>query len=180
MVVLLLVMVLMGGVAFAGEEFSVRLVSETPEPIYELRGQIRRSDQIAFYGATNHRRGGWLILDSIGGSEEASIYIGREVRRLGIKTIVKSGDVCLSGCAMIWAAGKERWAEGKMNLGFHRPWHIEDGKFVDGNQGPARAYYRLLGFSPYAIDKLLWPANSFFWMNEYKARMLKIDAHFKE
>lgn len=173
-------MVLMGGVAVAGKPLDIKLVNDLDEPVYELNGYIDFDSQVDFYTVTNFRQGGWLILNSEGGSVQAAIYIGRELRRLNIKTIVPAGAQCLSACAMIWAAGKERWVEGKMNLGFHRPWRVEDGKFVDGDQRPVRAYYRQLGFSPYAIDKLLWPADSYFWMNKYKARMLKIDAHFKE
>lgn len=158
------------------------MVNDTPEPVYELRGEIPYQGKWTFYNAikAQKHRGGWVILDSVGGSASDSVVIGLLVRKYKMKTYVRRKDQCLSGCAMIWAAGVERWNEGGMNLAFHRPYIPLGDKTKDGPQEPFRKYYRDLGYSEEAIEKFLWPANSFYWLNAEKAKKLGIKANFKE
>lgn len=168
------------GTSHADEKFQIKMVNDTPEPVYELRGDIDFGSRLEFERVVANRKGGWLMLDSIGGSLDDSIMIGWLIRDLGIKTYVRREDRCLSGCAIIWAAGAERWNEGGLNLAFHRPWREVDGRYVDGDQKRLRDYFEALGYSDAAIEKFMWRADSFYWLNAKRAKQLGIEAHFTE
>jgi membrane-bound ClpP family serine protease len=60
-----------------------------------------------------------VVLDSPGGSIAAAIEIGKIMNRQGFKTAVPDFERCLSACALIWLAGKERLVGGSASIGFH-------------------------------------------------------------
>lgn len=60
-------------------------------------------------------------LDSPGGSVNAAIAIGREIRSLNtFSVVVKAGATCVSACVLILAGGVNRTVSGK--VGIHRPY----------------------------------------------------------
>lgn len=172
-------MMVVVGVARADDRpFKVQLVNDLDAPVFSLEGDIYWGARFAFDAAIDKRGNGWLILNSQGGSTDDAMAIGRAVRRLNIKTIVPDGVECLSSCAIIWAAGAERWSARKSVIAFHRPWHKKTLK--DADQTLIRAYFREMGYTPEAIEKFMWPAKSFFYLDAKKARKLKMDVHFTE
>ena len=62
-----------------------------------------------------------LILSSPGGNPEEAIEIYRVVRDAGLNTWVPNGRKCMSACAEIFLAGKERIITGV--VGFHSAWY---------------------------------------------------------
>lgn len=63
---------------------------------------------------------GILILNSQGGAAYEGISIGEYVRSSGISTAVLPHDECYSSCAIIWAAGKNKYASLPSSIiGFH-------------------------------------------------------------
>ena len=177
-VLVVLLLVVMASAGMAGKPFNVRLLEDGADPVYELSGDIQPESAAMVFAVIGSRRGGTLFLDSQGGDLDASIAIGRLARRQHITTYVRHDAACLSGCAIIWAGGFERWDEGGLNLGFHRPWDVKTG--ADADQYSLRVYFRRMGYSPAAIEKFMWPSTSFYWLNADRADKLGIRAVFTE
>jgi hypothetical protein len=72
-----------------------------------------------------------VILNSRGGTVDESLAIGRKIRAARLRTIVQRSGECYSSCVLIFAAGVDRRASGK--LAIHRPYlqDIEKGKSVE-------------------------------------------------
>lgn len=60
----------------------------------------------------------WLA--STGGDLEASMRLGRQLREMGVFTVVAKNDQCMSACVFAFMGGERRKVEGR--LGVHRPW----------------------------------------------------------
>lgn len=63
-------------------------------------------------------------LNSKGGSVQAAMQIGREVRKSSGAVYVTQKDVCISACVLILAGGKSRNVYG--SVGIHRPYVSDD------------------------------------------------------
>src|SRR5471032_2359988 len=57
---------------------------------------------------------------SNGGEVDAAMELGRLLRKLGVSTLVASGDQCISSCVFAFMGGDRRTAAGR--LGIHRPY----------------------------------------------------------
>jgi hypothetical protein len=71
-----------------------------------------------------------IYLNSQGGSLKESVFIGKLVKALRLKTAIRSPeDKCNSACALIWMAGVERtwniheFEDELPKIGLHRPYH---------------------------------------------------------
>lgn len=158
----------------------VRLYASSPERVYVIRGDIEQGADVLFKEAIAGVRGGWLVLSSQGGDTEASMQIGRLAHLYGIKTYVPTNGLCLSGCAIIWAGGVERWVSKGAVLGFHHPWFVaDDGTVKKGDGKSIRVYFRQLGFSPETIEKFLMGPQQFYYLTADAAKQLGVDAHFR-
>jgi uncharacterized phage-associated protein len=62
---------------------------------------------------------GFINLNSPGGIVSAGAGMARIIRNRQIKTRVKAGSTCASACFMLFAAGKERYAESGARIGVH-------------------------------------------------------------
>lgn len=62
-----------------------------------------------------------LVLSSPGGNPEEAVEIYRAVKAAGLNTWVPEGKSCMSACAEIFLAGKERIITGV--VGFHSAWY---------------------------------------------------------
>jgi membrane-bound ClpP family serine protease len=60
-----------------------------------------------------------VLLNSPGGAIGTAIEIGKIIKQRGFKTAVPDFERCLSACALIWLAGKERLVGGSASIGFH-------------------------------------------------------------
>lgn len=67
-----------------------------------------------------------LALSSPGGSVEDALAIGRQVREAGMTVAVGAGDICLSACPYILAAGVERAAHTDATVGVHQHYFGEN------------------------------------------------------
>lgn len=61
------------------------------------------------------------LLDSIGGSVQEAIRMGRLLRETGFDTLVPSDSVCQGTCVYLLAAGREKTVRGY--VGLHRPYY---------------------------------------------------------
>lgn len=155
------------------------LVKDAKRPVYELSGDIDPGAEDVFAEVVGDRVGGYLRLWSMGGDVTAALAIGRIVRARNIKTIVPRGSYCLSGCAMVWAAGVKRYVGKQATLGFHRPWHAGvNGEVIVGRTGRVRYYYHELGFSEEIIEKFLAHPDTFFYLTASQAASLGFEAEF--
>jgi len=75
-----------------------------------------------------------LVLSSNGGVAVEGYELGYTIRELGLSTVVRRGESCLSACAIAFIAGTEKVSEGL--LGFHVAWADNRlGTFSDGLKG---------------------------------------------
>lgn len=140
--------------------------------IYELTGDIESGAEHIFRDKVGDRTGGLLMLRSVGGDLTTSMRIGRIVREHQIATYVETD--CLSGCAIIWAAGHVRYKKAKGTIGFHHPWRKINGKVTPGDPVRLIVYFKILGFSDEAIKALLAPPDTFFYLTGHRAKELGI------
>ena len=57
-----------------------------------------------------------------GGSLVVAFRIGKQIKELGLTTVVNTGGGCASSCAMIWMAGRDAIIERNSELVFHAPY----------------------------------------------------------
>ena len=57
-----------------------------------------------------------------GGSLVVAFRIGKQIKELGLTTVVNTGGGCASSCAMIWMAGRHAIIERNSELVFHAPY----------------------------------------------------------
>lgn len=174
-----------GGVTEVSKEYGpirteIALKRQGDKIIYELTGRIDPGAERILERLAGEREGGWLVLNSEGGDEYSSMSIGRIAHRLKLKTYVAPNSLCLSGCAVIWAGGHERWVARGGVLGFHSPWYVRDGKAYDGDPRRLAAYYKELKIRPDAINRLLAPSSTFYYLTEHDAKQLGIDSRWND
>jgi hypothetical protein len=63
-----------------------------------------------------------VILDSLGGLLEDGYAMGRSFRTNNVKTLINSGYVCASSCAVAYLGGVERIMEDEAMIMFHSPY----------------------------------------------------------
>lgn len=85
-----------------------------------------------------------IELNSLGGSAEWALAIAHKVKDLGKTTLLRSGHVCASACAYIFAAGREREASEDTWVGVHGarlgPGYLTEFQgvcFIDREEGSA-------------------------------------------
>ncbi len=104
-----------------------------------------------------------LLLNSPGGSVEDALAIGRAVRRLGLRTEVAAGDVCLSACPYLLAGGTTRAVNAEGAVGVHQHYFGESGVLpaflavedVQHGQGAVMAYLDEMGIDPLLMQPAL-------------------------
>lgn len=145
---------------FAKEELSDGRIA------LHMHGIIERGDEVKIIDAQRGKPTPVLFfLDSPGGDLFASLEIGRHNN---LPTQVRSGEKCASGCAMIWASGRERYIETGASVGFHGASKTIDGCEVEVGWANAEvgAYYARLGFSDAAIYRMTGtPPTGMHWID---------------
>ena len=94
-----------------------------------------------------------VTLDSPGGKVFPALEIARTIHANGMATSVPSGDECHSACSLIFLAGKERVADGK--LGVHQISGVNDPSLTQTAIG--RIYEDLVTFNApsYLVSRML-------------------------
>jgi hypothetical protein len=104
-------------------EFEVEWVNPEHTGAYlTIKGNLVLEDLSSFRaiaGELAHAREVAVKLDSPGGMVATAIEIGTTIHVYGWHTAVFNKATCASACAFIWLAGKTRWYEGTVHIGFH-------------------------------------------------------------
>jgi hypothetical protein len=114
-----------------------------------------------------------IQLDSMGGSVESAIEIGRFLRDKNVTVLVTKEARCASACVFVLAGGVRRRVDG--NLGVHRPFletpthttSAEDVKrAATQTKERIRAYFREMNISErLADDMMAIPSNEIRWLS---------------
>lgn len=179
-------LVLAPGTAAGGESViekrrpatQIRLVSDGDRPVYELTGPIEAGAQYDFEDLIGTRMGGVLMLESDGGDAYAAMDIGRLIRQHKIETAAVKGR-CLSGCAVIWAAGVKRYKDKRVDVGFHHPWHLEGGMVIWDYDTGMEGYYKSLGYNDDAIAHFMVNPQTFWYVRRDEAAALGLKVYYR-
>ncbi|MEO9167275.1 MAG: PAN domain-containing protein [Aestuariivirga sp.] len=93
-----------------------------------------------------------LFLASDGGDANEGLAIAKLVHKLGWGTAVVGSNRCMSSCALIWIAGKDKFLSKTALVGFHAV-YTNDGVSSNGN-ALFGAFYGQLGLTDRAITYL--------------------------
>jgi hypothetical protein len=127
-------------------------LADGTEGIY-VTGEILEPDQAAFEELAQRYRKAVVFLECPGGSLDAAIAIGKQVRSKGYATAVLDEGTCNSACALIWLAGTPRYLADAGHLGFHASYFEEGGRLVETGVGNAIVghYLSQLGLTEKAV-----------------------------
>jgi hypothetical protein len=118
-----------------------------------ISGDIEAGDDVTFRALSLKYPSAVIALDSAGGAVLPAIEIGKMVRLQGYPTLVASGSVCASACALIWVAGSKRFLSADGRVGFHASYRTDSGKPVETGLGNALVgrYLTLLNLPEKAV-----------------------------
>jgi hypothetical protein len=158
-----------------------------------IDGKIEPYDNIAFEEAIKSTPGQFIVyLNSPGGNLEAGVLIGILIHQRGYITVAKKNiwwgkrcpngqdrnsclDICASACAAIWLAGRQRYVEPGVFLGFHAS-SLDGQPSYEGDQ-IVREYYRDIGIRGNTINALLsYGPHSMMWMTRELAEALGVES----
>lgn len=168
-------------------EMPSRLSFAIEDKVLSLIGQIAPGDAERFTAYLNETSKPFdtLRLNSPGGSVRDSLTIGRKVREAGHKTLMGAGDICLSACPYLLAAGTERNIHSDAQVGVHQHYFgtnsalpaflaVED---IQRGQGEVMTYLRDMGVDPLIMrHALVTPPDEIYvllpeQLEEYKMAM---------
>lgn len=137
---------------FAADITKTRIESLGLDLIF-LSGPIQEGDAQRFEAVASSSKKAMVVLNSEGGLALEGLEIGRTVRRRGAATSVPREYLCASSCALIWLAGKERFAEDDSHIGFHAVYIERNGVYLESGVGNALvgAYLNQLGLSQSSV-----------------------------
>jgi hypothetical protein len=126
---------------------------KTGNPVVNLSGEILPGDDLKFASAIGGDDHLTISLNSFGGDTLAALAIGRQIRSKKYSTVVPSGAICGSACALIWLAGERRILSGTARVGFHGAFRKQGSAYVVSPEGDALigAYLNWLGYGVAAI-----------------------------
>lgn len=124
---------------------------------------VKRADQFAATAPWKNEPGGHysVLVDTGGGSVEAALAIGQEIRATDAAEVVVPKDAyCVSACVFILAGGNTRNVRGK--VGIHRPfWDIDKGYTPEAQKQQykmmekrVRAYFESVNVPPSLYDAM--------------------------
>lgn len=128
-------------VANSGTAYSAtiehRYYPEVKSEIILISGDIASGDDAAFKRLAIQYDNAVVALDSPGGLLNPALEIGRTIRIMGFSTLVGSGQLCASSCALIWLAGCQRYMAGSGQVGFHASYISDHGVLLETGVGNA-------------------------------------------
>ncbi|MCA0922247.1 hypothetical protein [Pseudooceanicola nanhaiensis] len=121
-----------------------------------LTGKIEPGDGARIAKQIAASEAGTILLHSPGGSVRDAMELGRALRQAGKATAMRAGDVCLSACPYIFAAGTERQAEQGARIGLHQHYYGENTLLpaflavqdIQRGQGEVMEYLEEMGVDP--------------------------------
>lgn len=104
-----------------------------------------------------------LVLQSPGGIVDEALDLGRFIRAQGIKTEMRSGEICYSACPYILAAGTQRRIDDDASVGVHQHYFgestilpasfaVED---IQRGQAGVMVYLDAMGIDPLVMQHAL-------------------------
>jgi hypothetical protein len=155
-----------------------------------LNGVIKPGDGDIFVKLVAEKKfnKGAVFLNSDGGDVASALKIGREIKRLGMNTVVEDQVVCASACGIIWLAGKTRWYDNRSKIGFHAPSYLVENKNgkksstvnlpATGGSAIVGMYLAEMGLNEEAIFRLTAyrTDGSLLWLNSALAKKFDIKA----
>ncbi len=125
----------------ASFEIGTSSVGNYQYDVISIVGDIQSGDLDKFLAlAFKSKRDVLVRLDSKGGDLATALDIGRLISARGYSTSIIKYD-CISACALIWLAGKDRYLQDGERLGFHSAFK----KTKSGQREPDQASNALIG-----------------------------------
>ena len=126
-------------------------------PIISIVGHLRDDDEKVFRDAITRfedKENIIVALDSPGG-DALAVEIGDIIRRTGMATLVPSGKICASACALIWLAAPpgHRYIGKGAYIGFHGAYDQSTGQ-PDALMNALFGAY--LGHLNFSYDAIIW------------------------
>lgn len=120
-------------------EFTVSVLPAPGISTINISGEILKRDDIKFRSALTNVLPllAVVVMESPGGNLQAGLNIGREISARAYSTVVKSGAICASACALAWLAGDKRYMAPGAKIGFHAAYAEEENILVE--KGAANA-----------------------------------------
>jgi hypothetical protein len=147
-----------------------------------ITGPLDYRDDVKFRISTTETKKAMVILASPGGSLDAGLSIGKQIRIAGYSTFVGS-KLCASACALAWLGGERRYMSADSKIGFHAA-YVDDGEFKrETGLGNALigSYLTKLGLSDRAITFITSaPPDALNFLDLNQAREQGIEALFLE
>jgi hypothetical protein len=119
----LLGLIILSALAGAGKAADIGSVPIATGGIFiHIDGDIAPGDEEIFSALKISDPDKSLVwVSGAGGSLVVAFLIGKQIRKLGLTTVVNTGAGCASSCAMIWMAGRHAIIERNSELVFHAP-----------------------------------------------------------
>lgn len=118
-------------------EIEVQKVEGEDFVVIGISGEITKGDDDKFRRVSLENPDAIVWLDSPGGALAPALTIGRIIRISEFPTVVSSGSVCGSSCALIWLAGSTRFLSRSGMVGFHASYYEENGQLIETGVGNA-------------------------------------------
>ncbi len=118
--------------------------------IVSVRGAFEFGDDKKFVDAILPLNQAVVVLESPGGNLSAGLGIGRAIRLKSFGTMVPSGAMCTSACALAWLGGVPRAMPPDAMIGFHAA-HDQNQNVVSSGNALVGAYLTHLGLRDSAI-----------------------------
>ena len=116
-------------------ELSTDSVGDYQYDVISISGDIKRDDLDRFIAvAFKSKRDVLVSLDSKGGDLRTALEIGRLIFARGYRTSITNYD-CISACALIWLAGRDRYLHNGERLGFHSAFKVTRNGRREPDQG---------------------------------------------
>lgn len=121
--------------------------------LIEIEGDIQAGDEVQFRRIAGQFDKALVGFNSDGGALYPALEMGRALHLQGFDTAVISGNRCASACALIWAAGTNRYLVQGGRVGFHASYVEDGGKTIETGLGNALVgrYLTQLGLSEKTI-----------------------------
>lgn len=111
---------LAASVAFAGEACAATFYTDNNGQVIVVSGAITAGDGVKFIDfVLKNQSAVYVRLDSPGGAVNDGIIMAETIRQFKLDTWVSDSDECLSMCALMFAAGVNRWYNPGATIGVH-------------------------------------------------------------
>lgn len=115
-----------------------------------------------------------VLLESPGGVLGEALYIGDEIRRRGLNTLVAANGHCASACAVVFLSGRVKYAGSGSFIGLHAASDLE-GRMDRRATDLMAQYLRSVGVGPNTLKRMAATAPSrISWLSRAERKALKI------